>query len=70
MRSNLRQARLGAGLTQEKLAEKLGISLRQYKRIESGQSLGIIEMWDALEDLFDIHQRTLREIHPDKEDNP
>ena len=40
MRENLRRARKSAGLTQQAMADKLGIGLRHYKKIESGESLG------------------------------
>ncbi len=69
MRKNLRNARKAAGLTQQAMADKLHVGLRHYKKIESGETLGGIDLWDKLEDLFNIHQRVLREIHPDKEDN-
>ena len=70
MRGNLRNARKAAGLTQQQMADKLGIGLRHYKYIESGKILGAIWIWDLLEDITDIHQRTLREneeIHPGRE---
>lgn len=60
MRKNLRKARQRAGMTQKQVAEYLGITLRSYQRIESGEMLGSIRIWDALEDLFKIHQRELR----------
>jgi len=69
-REVLKNARQKAGMTQQQVADYLKISIRQYKYIESGHVAGKIEMWDALEDLFKIHQRKLREIlktHPDKE---
>lgn len=69
MRENLRAARKAKGMTQQDTAETLGIGLRHYKKIESGETIGSIKLWDRLEDLFGIHQRVLREIHPDKEDN-
>ncbi len=69
MRANLQNARKAAGLTQQAMADKLHVGLRHYKKIESGETLGGIDLWDKLEDLFNIHQRVLREIHPDKEDN-
>ena len=59
-RNNLKEARQKAGITQKQVAEYLGITTRSYQRIESGESLGSIKNWDALEDLFDVHQRTLR----------
>lgn len=72
MREALKKARMEAGLTQEKMAEKLEISLRHYKYIESGGVLGAIWIWDALEDITGIHQRTLRVIsdnHHDRANN-
>ena len=74
MRANLKQARKDKGMTQQRMADYLGISARYYKSIESGAQIGHVEMWDKMEDLFNIHQRTLREIfadnHHGKEDNP
>ncbi len=69
MRENLRAARKAAGLTQRQMAEYLHVSERHYKFMESGHTTGNVELWDKLEDLFNIHQRVLRENHPDKEDS-
>ena len=69
MRTNLQAARKAKGMTQQQVAELLGISLRHYKNIESGHTVGKVELWDMLEDLFNIHQRILREIHPGKAEN-
>ena len=60
-RENLKAARKAAGMTQQQVAEKLGISVRMYQRIEDGTALGKITHWDKLEDLFEISQRQLRE---------
>jgi len=60
MRENLKQARKEKGLTQQMVADYLDISLVHYKGIESGARLGKIALWDALEDLFNVHQRILR----------
>ena len=65
MRENLKKARQEAGMTQQEVADKLGISLRAYQQIERGEYIGKIKHWDALEDLFSIHQRVLREVMPD-----
>ncbi len=73
MRENLKNARKAANMTQQQVAEKIGISLRYYQNIEQGSRTGDFAIWDNLEDLFNIHQRKLREIsdnHPDREDNP
>lgn len=45
-----------------KIVNKLKITLRQSQRIESGEILGKVDMWDSLEDLFKVPQRKLREI--------
>lgn len=57
-------------MTQQDMADKLGVGLRHYKKIESGESLGSIALWDDIEDILGTNQRVLREIHPDKEDSP
>ncbi len=62
MRENLRNARKEKGMTQKQVAEYLHTAERYYKQIEYGERLGSISMWDMLEDLFNIHQRKLREI--------
>ena len=35
---------------------------RSYQHIEAGQRTGDFTLWDMLEDLFNVHQRKLREI--------
>lgn len=57
-------------MTQQMLADKLGISLVHYQKIEYGTRIGGFDLWDALEDITGVHQRILRENednHPDKE---
>lgn len=61
-RENLRKVRRERSMTQQQVADAVGISWRQYQRIEMGRILGRIEVWDALEDLFGVHQRKLREV--------
>ena len=62
MRENLRKARKEKGLTQQAVADHLGIGLRYYQKIEAGERTGDFEIWDSLEALFSVHQRKLREI--------
>lgn len=62
MRENLKKARQEKHLTQQQVADKLGISLRYYKQIESGSRTGDFAIWDALEDIMGAHQRRLREM--------
>ena len=62
MRETLRQARRDKGMTQQDMADELGITLRHYQKIEYANLKGSFEVWDALEDLLGAHQRILREI--------
>ena len=61
MRAILKQARLEKDMTQQQVADYLGISLRYYQAIESGERTGDFQCWDALEDKFQVHQRILRQ---------
>lgn len=61
MRPNLKAARKAAHMTQQQVAERLGISLRYYAHIEAGTRTGDFGIWDSLEDLFKTHQRVLRQ---------
>lgn len=72
MRENLKKARQEAGMTQQQIADHLGISLVYYQKIEQGSRTGDFYIWDMLEDLMGLHQRILREIqdiHHGKESN-
>lgn len=61
MRKNLKEARQAAGMTQQQMADKVGISLVYYQKIESGSRTGDFTIWDALEDVLGVHQRILRQ---------
>lgn len=61
-REKLKKARKEAGLTQQQMADMLGISLRYYQNIETGDRTGDFALWDTLEDITGIHQRILREL--------
>ena len=63
MRESLKSARRAAGLTQQAMSDKLGISLRYYQQIEAGDRTGDFAIWDDLEDITGIHQRILRETN-------
>lgn len=72
MRKNLKSARKAARLTQQAMADKLGLTLNHYQKIEYGLLGGSFSVWDALEDLLEVHQRILRETsssHPDPKGN-
>ena len=72
MRRNLQAARKAKGMTQQDMADYLEIGLRHYQKIEYADLNGPFEVWDALEDLLLVHQRTLRELsnnRPDQEES-
>lgn len=72
-RENLKKARQEAGMTQQQMADRLGVGLRYYKQIEAGKRTGNFILWDTLEDITGVHQRILREMQdnrPGKEENP
>ncbi len=52
MRINLIKLRWNKSLTQEELAKKLGVSTRQYQRLEAGTSNGSIEVWCKLKNIL------------------
>lgn len=57
--TNLKLLRQIKGLGQSEIAEQLGISVRHYRRIESGQSFLNQDSLNRLEDLFKLPQRIL-----------
>ena len=62
MREKLKEARRAAGMTQQQMADRLGITLVYYQKIEAGSRTGDFAIRDELEDVTGIHQRKLREI--------
>jgi len=47
--------------TVTKIADYFGRTARSYQKIESGEICCNVFGWDALEDLFKVHQRELRQ---------
>ena len=62
MRRKLKEARQAAGMTQQEVANELNITLVYYQKIEDGSRTGNFEIWDKLEEMFNVHQKILREI--------
>lgn len=69
MRENLKTARTALGYTQQQMADKVGISLIHYQKIEAGDRTGDFSIWDSLEDITGIHQRILRQMAPGTKDS-
>ena len=70
MRINLKKIRQERGLTQADVARYLGMKTTSYQRIEAGTRKGDIELWDALEDLFEVPQRQPRATEKKPDGNP
>lgn len=64
MRMKLKSMRVSLGITQKQIAQQLGISVRFYQHIEAGARKGSIELWDKIEDIFNVPQRLLRADTP------
>ena len=47
-------------MTQKEVAEYLGVTIRSYQRIESGDRTGEIQTWDLLEDLMNVMQQKIK----------
>ena len=61
MRKNLQILRIDNDLTQEQMAERLGVTRTTYNRIENAESGGSIEFWLAVKREFpevDIEEMT------------
>ena len=54
MREALYMFRCNKKLTKCKMAEKTGVSRQNYAKIESGESFGIGEFWEAFQRVFEI----------------
>lgn len=52
MRLNLRLLRVKNGLTQDQMAERLGVTRSTYSNIESGKSNGRMSFWLNLQKEF------------------
>lgn len=55
----LKLFRLKRGFKQAEIAQSIGISVRQYQRVEVGSSFLTQEKLNKLEDIFQIPQRVL-----------
>ena len=64
---NLKEIRKLKGLTQEKLAEMLGMSPRQMSRLESGENFPSVETLEKLSLYLEIDLKTLFDFEWDKE---
>ncbi len=67
MRKNLKEARQKAGMTQQQMADTLGISIRYYQNIETGDRAGSFYIWKILLVFINGNSERLKKIIPSKE---
>lgn len=68
--ANLRFLRNRNGLSQEEVAEKIGVSRQSVAKWENGESLPDILKCEALADLYDVSLNDLVRHNPEKEGLP
>lgn len=62
--SSVRELRINKGITQEKLAELLGVGINSTNRIETGTSFITSETFAKLCNIFDVHPSVLLVAKP------
>ena len=67
MRIELKLLRVKNQLTQQQLAEKLGVSYATYNLIERGQRKGSTEVWTKIQQLFNISDADMWKLYANKE---
>lgn len=59
MRLALKTFRVSKNLTQQQMAEKLGVSVSTYCLIEKGERRGSAELWQRLQKVFNLDGGTV-----------
>lgn len=67
MYSNLRDVRYFNGnLTQQEMADKIGISLGAYSLIENGKRVGSTKTWVKIQELFNLTDEEVWQLQKPK----
>lgn len=61
----IRKLRKERGLTQKEVAEKLGTTLHEYRRLENANRLITLQEVYKLSQVFDVHYREITDINVD-----
>ena len=67
MRIELKLLRVKNQLTQQQLAQKLGVSCTMYNLIERGQRKGSIDFWTKIQQLFNVSDADMWKLYTYKE---
>ena len=68
MRGNLVNTRKIKGYTQLELANRLGITERQYQRLEAGTSKGSVDVWEKLKII--LHAKSIDWLLEQSDETP
>lgn len=63
MRDKLIALRRASGMTQNDMAQKIGVSLRHYKGLEAGTTEGSVKVWKQIARVFNTTIDILIEQH-------
>lgn len=63
---SLKILRVRYGLTQEEMAEKLGMSRQAYAKVETGGGMGNIQFWSKVQKAFDLSSEGMWDLINDE----
>lgn len=66
LRYNIRKIREIKGYSQEYLAKELGVSIKTYSRVESGQSRLPVSRLDKISEILDVTPTAIMEFRVDE----
>lgn len=67
MRTGLKILRVKQHLTQQDIANKLGVSYATYNLIEQGKRKGSTEFWAKLQQIFNLTDAEMWQLYANKE---
>ena len=61
-RIKMKQMRIGLDLSQEQMADRLGVSRSLYAAVENGQRYGTLKFWNNLQVTFAVPKQEVFEM--------
>lgn len=65
MRKDLKLFRLNKFLTQQELADQLGVSVSTYNLVEKGKRRGSVDFWTKLQSLYELEDGEVWKMQKD-----
>lgn len=63
---SLKILRVRYGLTQEEMAEKLGMTRQAYAKVETGGGMGNVQFWRKVQNAFDLSSEGMWDLINDE----